>query len=88
MALQELATDNERLRLSASSARETAARQAEELSRLQRDNARMSSALVSTAQPMPACLPACLCKQMLHARHCRCTCLQPRVHLGSRVQSM
>lgn len=45
-AMQELSADNERLRLSASAARETAARQADELSRLQRDNARMSSALV------------------------------------------
>jgi len=44
--VQELSADNERLSLSASAARETAARQADELSRLQRDNARMSSALV------------------------------------------
>lgn len=47
-ALQELSADNERLSLSASAARETAARQADELSRLQRDNARMSSALAAT----------------------------------------
>jgi hypothetical protein len=44
--LQALSSDNERLRLSASAAHEAAARQADELKRLQRDNARMSSALV------------------------------------------
>jgi hypothetical protein len=44
--LQELSSDNERLRLSASAARETAARQADELSRLQRDHARLSAAAV------------------------------------------
>lgn len=44
--VQALSSDNERLRLSASAARETSARQADELKRLQRDNARMSSALV------------------------------------------
>jgi hypothetical protein len=45
---QELVSDNERLRLSASAARESAARQSDELKRLQRDNARMSPALVGS----------------------------------------
>jgi hypothetical protein len=43
---QDLSSDNERLRLSASAARETSTRQAEELGRLQRDTARLEASLV------------------------------------------
>lgn len=58
--MQELVSDNERLRLSASAARESAARQSDELKRLQRDNARLSPALVGGAQAyLSFCLPAC-----------------------------
>ena len=44
---QELSADNERLRMSASASREAAARQADELRSLQRDNTRIGTALVS-----------------------------------------
>lgn len=57
---QELVSDNERLRLSASAARESAARQSDELKRLQRDNARLSPALVGGTQACPSSLPSCL----------------------------
>ncbi|WIA18914.1 hypothetical protein OEZ85_003586 [Tetradesmus obliquus] len=43
--LQELAGDNERLRLAAAAARETAARAEDDVSRLQRENARLAAAV-------------------------------------------
>jgi hypothetical protein len=46
VALQDLSAENERLRLSSSAARETAARQTDELKQLQKDNARMAASLV------------------------------------------
>jgi hypothetical protein len=69
---QELSTDNERLRLTASSARETAARQGEELSRLQREHARMDAALVGrmlrshSSLHFLGLLAAASCPQALH----------------------
>lgn len=57
---QELVSDNERLRLSASAVREAAARQSDELKRLQRDNARLSPALVGGAHACPSSHPVCL----------------------------
>jgi hypothetical protein len=45
--LRELSSDNERLRLAAAGAREAAARAEDDVSRLQRENARLAAAVVS-----------------------------------------
>jgi hypothetical protein len=44
--LQQLAGDNERLRLAAAASREAAARAEDDVSRLQRENARLAAAVV------------------------------------------
>jgi hypothetical protein len=47
--LHDLAGDNERLRLAAAGSREAAARAEDEASRLQRENARLAAAVVSSS---------------------------------------
>jgi hypothetical protein len=71
--LQDLSADNERLRLSASAAREASARQADELKRLQRENARMSNSLVG--QQLYTCVASSTCNSLYHMlvkKQCLC----------------
>jgi outer membrane murein-binding lipoprotein Lpp len=53
--LRELSSDNERLRIAAGGARETAARAEDEVSRLQRENARLAAAVVSGLSDLAGC---------------------------------